>query len=89
VQQVALWCVCLCVFAACRNVRSRFGELSLQDVALWCVCVCVLRVGHFGAGFGGCVCAAGVFVVCVCLIACFCVCVIVCAACGTVWSRFG
>jgi len=56
-------------------------------VALCCACVYVwvCCVWDSLEQVWGCECAAGGFVVCVCVS----VCESMCAACGTVWSRFG
>jgi len=71
------------VFAVCGTVWSRFGGLSVQQVALWCVCVCdwVCCVWDSLNQVWAIECATGCLVLCVCVIGC--------AACGTVWSRFG
>ena len=87
VQQVALCCVSLCVcvnvYVACGTVWRRFGGLCVQQESLWFVCECVSCVWYSLEQGCGIECAAGGFVLCLC------VCVYVCAACGTIWSRFG
>jgi len=81
VQQVALWCVCVCVClcecAACGTVWSRFEGVSVEQVALWCVCVCVCLCDCSACGtvlsrFGG-VSVQQVVLWCVCVFVCVCV----------------
>ena len=75
-------CVCVCVSAACGNVYSRFGGVSLQQEALCCVCVCecVCCVWDSLEQVCGIEYAAGGFVVCEC------VCVL---RVGHFWPGFG
>ena len=39
-QQLALWCVCLCVGIVLLWVEGIKCGLSVHQVALWCLCVC-------------------------------------------------
>jgi len=74
VQQVALWCGCVC--AAYGTVWSMFGGVSLHQVTLWyvcvCVCVCVSAAcGNVYSRFGG-VSLQQEALCCVCVCECVC-----------------
>jgi len=54
VQQVVLWCVCVCLFCVCclwDSLEQVWGSEGGAGDFVVCVCVrvCALRVGEFGA----------------------------------------